>query len=83
MPCAHDGRQRPAAVTCAERCERFPKCVPSASPKLKTVIDGTLQAGAAERDAIASVLDTLEALVPTIRHGEPGMCIQPSRLLRR
>lgn len=63
-PCAHDGRQRPADVTCAERCECFPKCVPPASPKLKSAIDGTLQAGAAERDAIVAVLDRLNALLP-------------------
>jgi hypothetical protein len=65
-PCAYDGRQRPIDVTCAERCERFPKCVPSASPKLTAAIAGTLQAGAAERDAIASVLDTLKALLPDL-----------------
>jgi hypothetical protein len=29
-------------------------------------IAGTLQAGAAERDAIASVLDTLKALLPDL-----------------
>jgi hypothetical protein len=63
-PCAHDGRQRPTDVTCAERCQRFPKCVPPASPKLKRAIDGTLQAGAAERDAIVAVLVRLRALLP-------------------
>jgi hypothetical protein len=76
MPCAHDGRRRPVAVTCGERCERFPNYVPSASPKLKTAIDGTLQAGAAERDAIASVLDTLEALLPTPPDG--GLDVHPA-----
>jgi hypothetical protein len=63
-PCAHDGHQRPVDVTCAERCERFPECVPSASPKLKGTIDAMVQAGAAEREAIISMLDRLNALLP-------------------
>ena len=62
-PCAHDGRQRPVDVTCGERCERFPKCVPPAGPRLKAAIAGAVQAGAAERDAIVSMLDRLNALL--------------------
>jgi len=64
MPCKHDGRQRPVDVTCCERCERFPKCVPSASTKLRASIDGTLRAGEVERDTIVALLDTLEAALP-------------------
>jgi hypothetical protein len=63
-PCVHDGRQRPGDVTCGERCDRFPKCVPPAGPRLKAAIAGTVQAGAAERDAIVAVLDRLAALLP-------------------
>jgi hypothetical protein len=61
MPCRHDGRQRPVDVTCAERCERFPNCLPSESPQLKTSISGALRAGAVERAAIEELLATLEA----------------------
>ena len=64
MPCKHDGRQRPVDVTCCERCERFPKCVPPASPTLRASIDGTLRAGEIEREAVAALLDTLEAALP-------------------
>jgi hypothetical protein len=71
IPCKYDGRQRPVDVTCCERCERFPKCVPSASPKLRASIDGTLRAGAVERDTIAALLDTLEAALPDDDRGMP------------
>jgi hypothetical protein len=37
--------------------------VPSAGPRLKAAIAGTVQAGAAERDAIVSMLDRLNALL--------------------
>jgi hypothetical protein len=60
-PCLHDGRQRPADVTCGERCERFPKCVPSASPNLKALIGDLLQAGRVERETIEELLARLEA----------------------
>jgi hypothetical protein len=62
-PCAHDGRQRRPAVTCAERCERFPKCLPAASPELRAEIAGTCRAGTVEREMIALLLDTLGAIV--------------------
>ena len=60
MPCAHDGRLRPVVITCAERCERFPKCIPPTSPQAKSRIVGTLQAGAIERNSIETLLATLE-----------------------
>jgi hypothetical protein len=60
-PCAHDGRQRPVDFTCAERCERFPKCVPPTSPQVKGRIARTLQAGAVERNTVERLLATLEA----------------------
>jgi hypothetical protein len=60
MPCAHDGRQRPVDVTCAERCERFPKCILPTSPQAKSKIASMLQAGAIERNAIETLLATLE-----------------------
>ncbi len=60
-PCKHDGRQRPVDVTCARRCERFPKCMPPESTQLKDSIRGTLQAGAVERAAVVALLGTLEA----------------------
>jgi hypothetical protein len=60
-PCAHDGRQRPVAVTCCERCERFPACLPEASPQLRAQVVGTFRAGAVERDAIMTLLVTLKA----------------------
>jgi hypothetical protein len=60
MPCAHDGRQRPVDVTCAERCERFPKCIPPTSPQAESKIASMLQAGAIERNAIETLLATLE-----------------------
>ena len=60
MPCAHDGRQRPVDITCAERCERFPKCILPTSPQAKSRIVGTLQAGAIERNSIERLLATLE-----------------------
>jgi hypothetical protein len=59
----HDGRQRPIDVTCGERCERFPKCLPPSSPQLRQRIANTFQAGAVERDTVESLLATLEALV--------------------
>jgi hypothetical protein len=62
-PCAHDGRRRPVAVTCCERCERFPACLPPASPQLRAEIAGTCRAGTVEREMIALLLDTLEAIV--------------------
>jgi hypothetical protein len=61
IPCARDGRQRPVDVTCAERCERFPTCVPPASPPVKGSIASTLQAGALERNTVETLLATLEA----------------------
>jgi len=78
-----DGRQRPADVTCVERCGRFPRCVPSASSKLKASIDATLQAAAAERDSIVTVLDRLRALLPddqAVR--DLGLCIDESSYWR-
>jgi hypothetical protein len=63
MPCAHDGRQRPLDVTCGERCERFPTCLPRSSQQLRRQIAGTFQAGAVERDTIEALLATLEALL--------------------
>jgi hypothetical protein len=65
MPCAHDGRQRPVDVTCAERCERFPKCIPPTSPQAKSKIAGTLQAGAIERNTIETLLAMLEVALRT------------------
>jgi hypothetical protein len=62
-PCAHDGRQRPAAVTCGKRCERFPACLPPESPQLRSSIGGSFQAGAVERATIAVLLATLEAMI--------------------
>jgi len=63
-PCKRDGRQRPVDVTCCERCEQFPKCVPSASPRLIASIEGMLQAGKVERDTIAALLNTLQGTLP-------------------
>ena len=60
-PCAHDGRQRPVAVTCCERCARFPACLPKASPQLRAEVASMFRAGAIERDAIKALLATLEA----------------------
>jgi hypothetical protein len=60
-PCAYDGRQRPVAVTCCERCERFPACLPKASPQLRAQVAGTFRAGAVEHDAIMALLATLKA----------------------
>jgi hypothetical protein len=61
MPCAHDGRQRPPAITCSERCTRFPACLPKASPELRAEVASTFRAGAVERDTIMALLATLEA----------------------
>ena len=73
IPCARDGRQRPADVTCTERCERFPKCVPPASPQVKSSIADTLQAGAVERNTVETLLATLEAtLWDDSPHGRSG-----------
>ena len=69
-PCVHDGRQRPVNVTCGERCERFPKCMPSASLTLKTSISHTLRAGAVERSTTAGLLMTLEATLQ--ENGDTG-----------
>src|SRR6266542_3739565 len=62
-PCKHDGRQRPVDVTCARRCERFPKCMPPESTQLKDSIRGTLQAGAVERAAVVALLGTLDVFL--------------------
>jgi hypothetical protein len=66
-PCTHDGRQRPIDVTCGDRCERFPKCLPPSSSQLRQRIAGTFQAGAVERDTLEELLATLKALL----HDEP------------
>lgn len=60
-PCAHDGRQRPAPVTCAKLCDRFPACLPNTSQQLRVQIASTFSAGAVERDAIMALLATLKA----------------------
>lgn len=61
-PCVHDGRQRPADITCSERCEHFPTCMPPRSAEVKEEIVSTLQAGAVERKTIETLLAALEEL---------------------
>jgi hypothetical protein len=62
-PCARDGHQRPVDITCAERCEGFPACLPSASRQLRVQVASTFLAGAVERDAIMALLATLKAAI--------------------
>jgi hypothetical protein len=63
IPCTHDSRQRSIDVTCGERCESFPECLPPASPQVRGRISSMFQAGAVERDAIEALLATLEAVL--------------------